>query len=199
MLWSAQRLHFQLWPLSLPYFVLLLWAPKLRKQWMRIGSRILGAVGVVSIIIPLPIVILGVLPASGNPPTKGVVSRSPGGQEGRLNYNAGFLGRDFTEVVLRPFANHAGRIMTCWIVAAQCALCCFSCGCLDWDHGASCSSARRYLAASFPGLHCSHCRGWWIESFNGLEFSQVRDIDPGMQDESRRREISGALTQKRMP
>jgi hypothetical protein len=93
---------FLLVPLS--YFVLvvlLLWAPKLRKNWMRIISRILGVAGLVSIIIALPAIVFRLALALGNPPTKSIQIRSPGGEEATLIYSAGFLGRDYTEVVLK--------------------------------------------------------------------------------------------------
>ena len=84
--------------------VVLLWAPKLRKRWLRIGSRILGVVAVVPLAIMLPAVLFGLALAMGNPPTETRIVPSQDGQEARLSYNAGFLGRDYTEVALR----HAG-------------------------------------------------------------------------------------------
>ena len=48
----------------------LLWAPKFRKRWQRIASRIVGAVAVLPLVIELPGVIFGLMLASGNPPTQ---------------------------------------------------------------------------------------------------------------------------------
>jgi hypothetical protein len=49
-----------------------------------------GGIGVLSILIALPAILLGIAFASGNPPTKSVVYKSPGGQEATLKYSAGF-------------------------------------------------------------------------------------------------------------
>jgi hypothetical protein len=80
---------------------LLLWAPKLRKRWLRIASRILGVAAVVPVLVMLPAVILGLALATGNPPTETRVVRSLDGQEARVSYDAGFLGRDYTEVAVK--------------------------------------------------------------------------------------------------
>lgn len=80
---------------------LLLWAPKLRKPWLRVASRILGVAAVVPVVIMLPAVVLGLALAMGNPPTKTHIVHSQDGQEARLSYDAGFLGRDYTEVALK--------------------------------------------------------------------------------------------------
>jgi hypothetical protein len=81
--------------------VLLLWAPKLRRRWQRVTSRLLGVAALVPLAVVLPPVFLGLLLASGNPPTATRIVLSPSGQEARLSYNAGFLGRDYTEVALK--------------------------------------------------------------------------------------------------
>jgi hypothetical protein len=81
--------------------VFLLWAPKIRKRWLLITSRILGAAGAVPVAIALPPLFLGLLFASGNPPTRTRIVRSPDGQQAELNYDAGFLGRDYTKVTLK--------------------------------------------------------------------------------------------------
>jgi hypothetical protein len=76
---------------------LLLWAPKLKKQWMKITSRVLGFVG----IAPLPLLLFGFMLGTGNPPPQKHTVKSLNGAEATLNYEAGFLGRDFTEVLLK--------------------------------------------------------------------------------------------------
>lgn len=76
---------------------LLLWAPKLGKRWAKITSRVLGLIG----LLPLPALLFGFMLASGNPPTKSRMAKSTNGAQATLNYNAGFLGRDFTEVTLK--------------------------------------------------------------------------------------------------
>lgn len=81
--------------------VLLLWAPKLRKRWLRIASRVLGAAAAVLSTIVLPALLFGLFLASGNPPPVYRTVRSPNGQEARVRYNGGFLGRDYTEVALK--------------------------------------------------------------------------------------------------
>jgi hypothetical protein len=50
--------------------VFLLWAPKIRKRWLLITTRILGAAGAVPVAIALPPLFLGLLFASGNPPPR---------------------------------------------------------------------------------------------------------------------------------
>ncbi len=76
---------------------LLLWAPKLKKPWMKITSRLLGFVA----IAPLPLLIFGIMLGSGSPPMQNRMVKSLNGAEATLNYEAGFLGRDFTEVLLK--------------------------------------------------------------------------------------------------
>jgi hypothetical protein len=85
----------------LALMVLLLWAPKLRRRWLRITSRVLGVVATVPLIVLGPAFLLGLMLASGNPPTVNRTVRSQSGQEARVSYNAGFLGRDYTEVTLK--------------------------------------------------------------------------------------------------
>lgn len=80
---------------------LLIWAPRLRKRWQRITSRVIGGLGAAPLVVALPTVLFGMALASGNPPTKSRVVKSPDGEEATLNYSAGFLGRDYTEVTLK--------------------------------------------------------------------------------------------------
>ena len=81
--------------------VLLLWAPKLRKRWLRIASRVLGVAAAVPLAILVPAFFLGLLLSSGDPPPVYRTVRSQNGQEARVRYNGGFLGRDYTEVALK--------------------------------------------------------------------------------------------------
>jgi hypothetical protein len=80
---------------------LLLWAPKLRKRWLRVASRILGVAAAALVVIVLPAVLLGLAMAMGKPPTKTRMVQSQDGQEARVSYDAGFLGRDHTAVALK--------------------------------------------------------------------------------------------------
>lgn len=80
---------------------LLLWAPKLHRRWVRIASRILGVLAGIPLVVLAPALFFGILLASGNPPTVSRSVYSPGGQEARVSYNGGFLGRDYTEVAVR--------------------------------------------------------------------------------------------------
>jgi hypothetical protein len=81
--------------------VLLLWAPRLRKRWHRIASRVLGVVAALPLVTMGPALLFGILLASGNPPTVSRTVRSQNGHEARVSYRAGFLGRDYTEVALK--------------------------------------------------------------------------------------------------
>jgi hypothetical protein len=81
--------------------ILLIWAPKVRKRWMLIASRVVGAAALLPILIASPAIILGVALASGDPPPQHHTFRSPSGQEATLSYQAGFLGRDYTEITLK--------------------------------------------------------------------------------------------------
>jgi len=80
---------------------LLLWAPRVRKRWQLVTARVLGAVSVVPLAAVLPALLFGALLASGSPPTKSRMVRSPDGQEAKLTYYGGFLGRDYTEVTVQ--------------------------------------------------------------------------------------------------
>ena len=80
---------------------LLLWAPRLRKRWMRITSRVLGAAGLVPLVVIILGIFFGLALNAGNPSAKTRVIKSSDGQEAKLSYSAGFLGRDYTEVTLK--------------------------------------------------------------------------------------------------
>ena len=68
---------------------------------MKISARIVGAMLLVLLVVISPALLFGALLALGNPPPACKVVRSPDGHEARLCYQAGFLGRDFTEVSLK--------------------------------------------------------------------------------------------------
>ena len=80
---------------------LLLWAPKLRKRWLRIASRVLGVAAIIPGAVILPAFLFGLALASGNPATQIRTVISGDGQEARVRYDAGFLGRDYTAVDLK--------------------------------------------------------------------------------------------------
>ena len=79
----------------------LLWAPAVRRAGLRMAFRILGAVGVVPLIVALPAALFGVALHLGDPPAQVRLVRSADGQEATLRYDSGFLGRDYTEVTLK--------------------------------------------------------------------------------------------------
>jgi predicted membrane protein len=80
---------------------LLLWAPKVRTRALRIASRIFGVIVLLPLLFVVPVTFFGFLLASGNPPAQYRVVSSAHGQEATLIYQAGFLGRDFTEVKVK--------------------------------------------------------------------------------------------------
>ena len=80
---------------------ILLWAPKVRSRWLRNVSRALGVLGIIPAIIALPAILLGLALAAGNPPAQTRTVQSQDGQQAVLSYEAGFLGRDYTEVRLK--------------------------------------------------------------------------------------------------
>jgi hypothetical protein len=81
----------------------LLWAPRLSRRWLRITSRVIGAAGAVPLIVLLPALFLALALSAREPSAKTVTTQSPDGQQATLNYQAGFLGRDYSEVTLmRP-------------------------------------------------------------------------------------------------
>ena len=81
--------------------ILLFMAPKLRTQWQREVSRALGALLVIPLLFALPALLLGIGFAHSGPPAQSRIMKSPNGQEATLNYSAGFLGRDYTEMTLK--------------------------------------------------------------------------------------------------
>ncbi len=79
----------------------LLWAPRVRKRWQRVTARVFGAMGIVPIVVLLPAFLFAVFLTSGDPPPRTHKFLSPDGQQAELRYQAGFLGRDYTEVTLK--------------------------------------------------------------------------------------------------
>lgn len=80
---------------------LLLWAPRLRKRWQRVTSRVLGAAGAGPLLIALPALLLGFALSLGDPPAQTRIVQSLDGRQAKLSYQAGFLGRDYTEVIMK--------------------------------------------------------------------------------------------------
>jgi len=80
---------------------LLLWAPRLRTRWKRITSRVLGVVCLAPLVVALPAIVLGLALGSSGPSARTRTVRSSNGREARLRYEAGFLGRDYTEITLK--------------------------------------------------------------------------------------------------
>lgn len=93
---------------------LLLWAPKVRKHWLRIASRVLGVAVVLPVVVVLPSIVFGLALAIGSPPTETRIVRSSDGQEARVGYDAGFLGRDYTSVALK-LAGRCNHIDVLWL------------------------------------------------------------------------------------
>jgi hypothetical protein len=93
--------------------VLLLWAPRVQKGSLRIASRILGAVLGIGFVVALPAILFGAALAFDNPPAKVRVVQSPSGEQAKLSYKAGFLGRDRTEVIVKT-NNCCRHILAFW-------------------------------------------------------------------------------------
>jgi hypothetical protein len=80
---------------------ILFWAPLLQKRWLRVSSRILGAVMLLPFLMLVASLIFGFMLAGGNPPAQSRTARSSDGDEATVEYYGGFLGRDFTSVTLK--------------------------------------------------------------------------------------------------
>jgi len=80
---------------------LLLWAPRVRKRSAILACRIAAAVLTLPLAVATPVIGFGLLLASGDPPAQTRTAISPRGNEATLRYQAGFLGRDYTEVLLK--------------------------------------------------------------------------------------------------
>ncbi len=80
---------------------ILFWAPKLHRRWLRVAARLLGVAATVPLVILGPAFLFGLLLASGDPPPVRRIVSSQNGREATLIYQAGFLGRDRTEVTLK--------------------------------------------------------------------------------------------------
>jgi hypothetical protein len=68
---------------------------------MRITSRVVGILAALPIVLLLPAFTLGLGLALWNPAPQSRIVLLPNGHEAKVIYNAGFLGRDYTEVVLK--------------------------------------------------------------------------------------------------
>jgi hypothetical protein len=79
---------------------------------LRIASRILGAVLGIGLVIALPAILFAAL-AFDNPPAEVRVVKSPSGEQAKLSYQAGFLGRDRTEVIVKT-NNCCRHILAFW-------------------------------------------------------------------------------------
>ena len=77
-----------------------LWVP-IQKRSLRITSRVVGATGLIPIVVGFPLTFFALSLTGGNPPTKVKTVRSLAGDEATVSYNAGFLGRDYTDDVLK--------------------------------------------------------------------------------------------------
>jgi len=86
--------------LYLALSVFLLWAPKLRTRWKRITSRVIGVLCLAPFLVVLSATLLG-LALGDSPSAQTKTVRSQNGQEARLKYEAGFLGRDYSEITLK--------------------------------------------------------------------------------------------------
>ncbi len=81
--------------------VFLLWAPRVRNRSARIVCRVAGGILALPLTLAAPVVGFGALLISGSPPAQTRTVASPLRQEATLKYQAGFLGRDHTEVILK--------------------------------------------------------------------------------------------------
>jgi hypothetical protein len=81
--------------------VLLLWAPWVRSRKLQVAARVLGAVATLPLLMIVLASFFGFLLATGNPPAVSRMFDFVDGQQAKLSYNAGFLGRDYTEVTLK--------------------------------------------------------------------------------------------------
>ncbi len=81
--------------------ILLVWAPRLQTRWKVITSRVIGVACLAPLVIASPAILLGLALGNSGPPAQMRAVQSPRGEEARLSYEAGFLGRDYTEVTLK--------------------------------------------------------------------------------------------------
>ncbi len=79
----------------------LVWAPRLQTRWKLITSRVIGVVCLAPLVIALPAILFGLVLGISNPPAQMRTVSSPRGEQACLHYQAGFLGRDYTEVTLK--------------------------------------------------------------------------------------------------
>lgn len=88
-------------PVIAVIIAVLFWAPRIEQRWLRISSRILGAALLVPFLMMLTLAMFGFMITGGNPPTESRTVKSNDGAEATLNYDGGFLGRDYTFVTLK--------------------------------------------------------------------------------------------------
>ena len=81
--------------------IYLLWSPRVQRKKLRLALRITGALALLPLLVALPAMLFGLLLASGNPPAQTRTILSPNGKQAELTYQAGFLGRDYTEVTVK--------------------------------------------------------------------------------------------------
>ena len=81
--------------------ILFVWAPRLKTRWKVITSRVIGILCLAPLVIALPAILFGIALGNSSPPARTRTVRAPRGEEARLSYQAGFLGRDYTEVTLK--------------------------------------------------------------------------------------------------
>lgn len=81
-----------------------LWAPKLQQPWLKRASRVVGFLGLLLVVRASPLILLFWMLVSSGAPTKIRSVNSLTGDEASVRYNAGFFGRDFTDVVLKRAA-----------------------------------------------------------------------------------------------
>ena len=80
--------------------ILMLWAPGIRRRWLRFSLRITGALITLFVVVVLgPPLFLGFLFSVGNPKAQYTTITSPSGlHRATLINQAGFLGRDFSRI-----------------------------------------------------------------------------------------------------
>ncbi len=103
-IWEYARRALPFWGGLAAYVALvvfLLWAPLIHGRWLRNASRGLGVVGLIpGGLLFLALLMTGSLPGQGLPEEKRTI-QSADGEVATLNYQAGFPGRDHTEVTLK--------------------------------------------------------------------------------------------------
>lgn len=81
--------------------VLLLRAPRVAGKRLRLTCRMAGIAGPLPLLVLFPAMRFGLLLASGDPPARTRLIASSTQERATLVYQAGFVGRDYTEVRLK--------------------------------------------------------------------------------------------------